>query len=86
MKRLILRSVIGLGCLLPLMGCVVPVEPARPVSFVPSPVVVEPALVVAPPVVVGRRFYRRGYYGRPVYVGRRGYVRRGYARRGYYYR
>ena len=74
MKRLILRSVIGLGCLLPLMGCVVPVESARPVAYLP------------PPVVVGRRFYRRGYYGRPVYVARRGYVRRGYARRGYYYR
>ncbi len=81
MKRLILKGIVGLGCLLPLMGCVVPVEPARPVAFAPPFVAPEPLVVVGRP-----GYYRRGYYRRPVYVGRRGHVRRGYARRGYYYR
>jgi hypothetical protein len=70
MKRFILKGLVGIGCVLPLMGCVVTPEPVAPVAYVPPPVVAP--LVVGPPVIVGPRFHRR--WGRPVY--RRGPYRR----------
>ena len=67
MKRFILTGLVGFGCLVPLMGCVV--EPVRPV--VVGPPVVAP-VVVGPPVVARPRYYgRRWYRGRPVYHPRR---------------
>jgi hypothetical protein len=70
MKRFILTGLVGMGCLLPLMGCVVPADPGPPVAYIPPPVVAP--VVVGPGVYVGPRYHRR--WGRPYY--RRGPYRR----------
>jgi hypothetical protein len=78
MKRSALASVVGFGCLLPLIGCVAP-PPPRPVAVIPAPVIVPPPpVVVAPaPVVVGPGHWR-WYHGRRVWVPRGRYYYRHY--------
>ena len=72
MKRFTLTGLVGFGCLLPLMGCVVPAQPV----YAPPPMV-SPVVVGPPPVVVGRpRYYRRWYRGRPAVVRRAPHWRR----------
>jgi hypothetical protein len=67
MRRRILPGLVGFGCLLPLMGCVV--EPARPVAVIPAPMVA-PVVVAPAPVIVVRPGYWRRYHGRRVWVRR----------------
>ena len=70
MKRVILTGMFGLGCLLSLSACVVPVQPGRPVAV--APVYAPGPVIVDRPVVVGRRgYYRRGYYRRGFHAKRR---------------
>jgi hypothetical protein len=76
MKRFVLTGIIGLGCLLPLVGCVVaPPPPGPPGAYAPGPVLA-PALVVAPPVVAVGPGYWRWHHGRRFWVRRRGWHRR----------
>jgi hypothetical protein len=63
MKRGSLTGLVGLACLVPLMGCVVaPAGPPPPAYVAPAPVVVAPP----PLVVVGPR-HGRWYHGRRAY-------------------
>ena len=70
MKRSILATTVGFGCLVSLMGCVVPPPPPpRPVAVMPAPVLVPPVVVAPAPVVVGPGYWH-WYHGRRVWVRR----------------
>jgi hypothetical protein len=66
MKRFFLTGLVGAGCLLPLMGCVVAPAPGPPVAVAPAPVFA-PVVVAPAPVVVARPGYWRWYHGRRVW-------------------
>jgi len=74
MKHPIPAGVVGFGCLVSLMGCVVAPPPQpRPVAVIPAPVL--PPLMGAPaPVVVGPGYWH-WYHGRRVWVRRGRYWR-----------
>jgi hypothetical protein len=76
MKRFILTGIAGFGCVLPLMGCVVPAQPGPPVVVAPPPVVA-PVVVGPPPVVVAPGYWR-WYHGHRVWMRRGGHWRRRY--------
>jgi len=71
MKHRTIITIAGIGCLLPLMGCVVaPPPPGPPVAVVaPAPMVVPP-VAVGPVVAVGPGYWR-WYHGHRVWMRRR---------------
>ena len=76
MKRSILTAVVGFGCLLSLVGCVIAPPPPRPVAVIPARVIAPPPVVVVPRPVVVAPGYWRWYHGRRVWVRRGPYWHR----------